>query len=386
MRWVPPAHSPLAWSDIFRVIGADGCSQERARDTIRLRFDAQAVLPCDSGTSALVMALKVAGTTHAGPIAVPAYGCFDIATAVDGCADAVLLYDLDPATLGPDHASLDRALRAGARRVVAAPLYGVPLAWDALYGQCAAAGAVLIEDAAQGSGAEWLGRAHGSLGELALLSFGRGKGRSAGGGGALLARSQRMAEALRQMETPQVRGPGRAATALRIAAQLALGAPARFGLVASVQAFGIGDTPLRAPTEVAAMPNAQAALVPFALQREADEIAQRRQHAARWLSELPTTLFAPEIPDGARAGYLRFPVLRSPDTALTRAERQLGIGGAYPQILADLEPIAARRVVKHKEPLTGARELVARLVTLPTHSLLQARDLDALTRWLKTQR
>lgn len=196
-----------------------------------------------------------------------------------------------------------------------------------------------------------------------------------------------MAEALRQMETLAMHGPHTmAGTALRIAAQMALSAPARFGLVASVSAFGIGDTPLRAPASVAAMPNAQAALVPLALERETAEIAQRRQLAARWRSELPPSLLAPKIPDGARAGYLRFPIIRSQGAALTRAERQLGIGGAYPQVLPELAPIATRRVTGCDESLTGARELVARLVTLPTHSLLQAQDRDALTRWLETQR
>jgi len=157
-----------------------------ARRVIANRFDADAVVLCDSGTSALALALRVAELTHPGPVAAPGYACFDMATALDASGAVVRLYDLDPTTLGPDLESLDRVLAAGARRVIVAPLYGLPLEWEALQTRCDAVGAILIEDAAQGSGAEWNGRSHGSLGQIAVLSFGRGKGRTAGGGGALL--------------------------------------------------------------------------------------------------------------------------------------------------------------------------------------------------------
>lgn len=387
MRWVPPAHSPLEWSDLLRVISSDGRSQLQASDALRLRFDARVVRLCDSGTSALALALDVAANTHAGTIALPAYCCFDLATAVSASRDAVLLYDIDPLTLGPDTESLARALQAGARRVVVAPLYGMPLDWDALQAQCSAAGALLIEDAAQGSGAEWRGRPHGSLGELALISFGRGKGRSAGGGGALFAQSVRAAASLRANEVQMAQAPrGHGATALRVAAQLALSPPGRFGYVASVPALGIGETPLREPRAIATMPDAQAALVPLALEREMAEIALRREHALRWMPLLPPSLRAVTVPDGGRAGYLRFPVIRAESKAVTREERRLGISAAYPQVLADLPPIAARRVSNLDEPLRGARLLVAQLITLPTHSLLQEQDREALTRWLGAQR
>ncbi len=387
MRWVTPAHSPLAWSDVLRVIGSNWRSQVQARDALRLAFHSRAALLCDSGTSALTAALKLASATHPGPIAIPAYGCFDIATAVSGSDDPVLLYDIHPTTLGPDVESLARALRAGARRVVVAPLYGIPLDWDALQQQCASSGALLIEDAAQGSGAEYDGRAHGALGELAVLSFGRGKGRSAGGGGAVLAQSLRMAEALRESDIHVAQAKqGMVGTAIRIAAQNALSSPSRFGAVASVPAFGIGETPLRAASPIAGMPDAQAALVALALERETQEIAVRRQHAARWLAKLPPSVRTATVPKGAKAGYLRFPVIRAPGALLTRAERKLGIGGAYPQILADLAPIAERRTTGLHEPLDGARLLVTRLVTLPTHSLLEEQDCEAITRWLEAQR
>ncbi len=108
-------------------------------------------------------------------MALPAFTCYDIASAAVGAGVRVALYDVDPDTLGPDPASLERVLAAGAGAVVAGPLYGVPLEWDALRALADRHGALLIEDAAQGHGASWRGRPLGSLGDLSVLSFGRGK-------------------------------------------------------------------------------------------------------------------------------------------------------------------------------------------------------------------
>ena len=119
-------------------------------------------------------------------VAIPAFSCFDVASAAIGAGGPVILYDLDPLSLSPDLESLDRALAAGARIVVVAPLYGVPVDWDAIEDLASTYGATLIEDAAQGHGATHRRRPLGSLGEISTLSFGRGKGWTGGSGGAVL--------------------------------------------------------------------------------------------------------------------------------------------------------------------------------------------------------
>ncbi|HEX8361985.1 MAG TPA: DegT/DnrJ/EryC1/StrS family aminotransferase, partial [Longimicrobium sp.] len=146
---------------------------------LRERFGARHVALCASGTHALQCALARAGGA---PVALPAYACYDLATAAVGAGVCVALYDVDPASLAPDPASLERVLAAGARLVVVAPLYGIPVDWPALERLATVYGARLIEDAAQGHGASLGGRALGSLGEMSVLSFGRGKGWTGGGG------------------------------------------------------------------------------------------------------------------------------------------------------------------------------------------------------------
>ena len=69
------------------------------------------------GTTALTLALIGVLQDRPGAIALPAYGCYDLATAADGANAAVILYDLDPRTLAPDLAQLHDVLRQGAAAV-----------------------------------------------------------------------------------------------------------------------------------------------------------------------------------------------------------------------------------------------------------------------------
>src|SRR5207247_11224127 len=112
----------------------------------------------------------------------------DVATAAVAVNARIALYDGHPATLAPDLASLTATLAEGARIVVVAPLYGMPVDWDAVEQCVAEFGALAIEDAAQGHGACWRGRPLGGLARPSVLSFSRGRGWTAGRGGALLVR------------------------------------------------------------------------------------------------------------------------------------------------------------------------------------------------------
>ena len=96
------------------------------------RYGAHGVRLVDSGTHAVEAALRVAAHLADEPVivALPAYTCFDVATAAVGADARIALYDVNPGTLGPDLESLDMALVGGARVVVVSPLYGIPVNWD----------------------------------------------------------------------------------------------------------------------------------------------------------------------------------------------------------------------------------------------------------------
>jgi len=192
LRRVPPVHSPLSF-DALREAVVDAVHADArpvlAKNLCRI-YDADEALLVDSGTHALQLAISLAMRITRAPnvVALPAYTCFDAATAAVGAGARIMLYDVDPETLSPDMESFERAMSSGAGVAVVSPLLGIPVEWAALESCAARYGTLLIEDAAQGFGAALNEKPLGAHGRLSVLSFGRGKGWTGGLGGALLAR------------------------------------------------------------------------------------------------------------------------------------------------------------------------------------------------------
>ncbi|MEX0907230.1 MAG: DegT/DnrJ/EryC1/StrS family aminotransferase, partial [Gemmatimonadota bacterium] len=244
LRHDPPAWAPLAFGALARAAVRSGRSPDHAvvelEALLRQRFDAERVILFGSGTQALAAAIRAARKAAGGdrPVALPAFNCYDIAAAAIAADAPVLLYDIDPDTLGPDWASLRAALTAGAGAVVLASLYGYPIDWERATGLASGHGAILIEDAAQGSGGTWQGRALGSFGDLSVLSFGRGKGWTGGGGGALLLRHPDV-----HVPAPMPPGRGRGIRVATLAgAQWLLSNPRLYGVPAAMPWLHLGET------------------------------------------------------------------------------------------------------------------------------------------------
>jgi dTDP-4-amino-4,6-dideoxygalactose transaminase len=383
VRAQPPAHSPLtARALLAGARGAAGMRDDtrRLRELVRRDWGAHDVLLTDSGTTALALALAGAAAGHPGaPVALPAYGCFDLATAADAAGAPVVLFDVDPATLSPNRASLERALAHAPCAVVVVHLFGIPVDAAALGD---VGGALRVEDAAQGAGTAVRGRPAGSAGSVAVLSFGRGKGVTGGGGGALLGNDARGAAVVRRA-SGSVGAPVAGWRALAgAAAQWALARPAAYALPAALPFLRLGETAYHPPRPPRALPDGAASVLCEVWELARREAAVRATHAARLTRAVRAAGgTTPRIADDASAGFLRLPVLPPPG-ADAAAARLLGAARGYPLALCDLPGFGERCINPH-DPFPGARLLAERLVTLPTHSLLEARDLEALEEWIE---
>src|SRR5439155_271560 len=161
-------------------------------------------------------------------------------------------------TLAPDLDSMTATLAEGARVIVVAPPFGVPVDWDAIEQCLMGFGALAIEDAAQGHGALWRGAPVGSAGALSVLSFGRGKGWTGGRGGALLIRRFPLDAGV---GGSRAAGPFDELAALGTGvAQCVLGRPAVYRLPAALPLLHLGETRFHSPTELRRMTRAAAAL------------------------------------------------------------------------------------------------------------------------------
>lgn len=384
-RWVPPAYSPFSWAAAVASVGR-GDAAEGVERLLREHFAATSARLLDSGTSALALSLTIAveqGSRRV--VALPAYGCFDLATAADAAGVDVALYDVDPRTLSADLGSLDRVLASGVAAVVAVHFYGVPANLDEIAKRCSQAGTLLIEDAAQGVGGSLNGKPLGAHGDLSVLSFGRGKGRSAGGGGALLFRSPALEGRAVQLTRALPRAePAGLTRVLRMLGQDLLSRPGLYGIPARIPALGLGDTPYHAVHPAMRMDADAAALVRAALALEETDTKARSERALQVLQRLPASA-ALALPASGVAGFLRMPVfLQRTSGRGERSSRKLGIEPGYPLALSDL-PGFTRASVSDGGPWTGARALASRLVTLPVHSRVSDADLARAVDWVRAR-
>lgn len=383
MRRQPPVYSPITSGALWNAARALGAGNEPIQTVgaqLRADFRADTTVLFGSGTQALQVALEIAAKRVESPVvALPAFTCFDVASAAVGAGARIALYDIDPITLGPDVESLRSALKAGARVVVVAPLYGLPVDWEALEDVFRTYGAIGVEDAAQGHGASWREKPLGSLGTISVLSFGRGKGWTGGAGGALL---------LRGLEVPP-RDELAAGNALpllaKLGAQWLFGRPALFAVPSVIPWLHLGESIYRDPVPPRAITAlACASLIALRVVAE-DEASVRRRVGGSIMAALGSRkdLVITPLAD-SRPGFLRLPVRLNQGMAgfeRPAEAARLGIAPSYPRPLGALAPVQSRLYAASSCP--GAEELSRSLFTIPTHSLLTDTDRAELVRLLQ---
>ena len=375
-----PVSSPLTADSLLRSAFAAlrGGDEAHARLTSALaaRYGASSAILTDSGTSALVLALRLAAGTG-GTVAYPAYGCVDLAAAARFADVRVRLYDLDPLTLSPDLESVDAVLRRGVDAVVVTHLFGFPADVPAVSKLAARYGAALIEDAAQGASGRLGDITLGGFGPLTVLSFGRGKGMTGGRGGALLAIGAAAAEQIGSLRHagPHPRGSRELAAA---AAQWLLGRPSLYGIPMAVPSLRLGEMVYHPAHEPLPLAAAAATMVRAALEL-AEPAAARRRRRAEFLSTntVSDVRVVASIPGGV-SGMLRLPALISGERP---PASRLGVTAAYPRTLAEqpeLRPMLHNGEAEHP----GALHLRRLLRTIPVHDFVTPRDLSSIKNWL----
>jgi hypothetical protein len=349
-------------------------------EVLRTRYGACDALLTDSGTSALILALR-AIVPPGGTIAYPGYSCIDLTAAAVGAGIRVRLYDLDPITLSPDLDSVKKAIDRGVNAIVVAHLYGYPADVGAVQDLARQHGIPVIEDSAQGAGGTLRGMRLGSIGDISILSFGRGKGATTGSGGAILVRTPALGGWVRRIRDQLGTGRRGGRELAALAAQWLLSRPLLYRLPASVPALKLGEMVYHPPRRPRAMAASAAAMLASVLRMDDAEIEVRRARAGKLLSEINGSgrLVPIRAVAGGSSGFLRLPVTDMIGDLTARAP--LGVLRGYPLTLdqhEQLQPMLAPGERAGK----GSVQLRDRLFTLPTHSRVAARDQARLQDWL----
>jgi perosamine synthetase len=382
MSFVAPAGTPVALSEI-----ASGLWQGSRSDAdlnslhaeLARRAHRDVCRSFSSGRAAMVVALRamkaVAGSRRT-RVVIPGYTCYSVAAALENTGLTPVLCDVDPRTLSLDTEALARIDLSGVLAIITANLYGIPNDTAEIARIAAAAGAYLLDDAAQSLGASLSGTPAGGFGDVGLYSFDKGKNIPTMQGGALVARRGVLSEEIeRQWSALPYPAPAETfANASKLAAYSLLLKPAYFGMVRSMPGLKLGQTPYELDYPITRYSPSLAGIA-VRLCRRLDTInAQRIANAERLraaLADVPgVQLITP--PAGANPVYLRLPVL-----ARSQAERDrlvaaleadgIGATASYPSALADVPKVKVRLAADSPDT-PAARAVAGRIITLPTHA------------------
>jgi dTDP-4-amino-4,6-dideoxygalactose transaminase len=148
-------------------------------------MDAANAVATSNCTTALHLALVVAGIVAGDDVVVPSFSFIATANAPTYVGARPVFADVDPATGNLTAETVAAALTDRTRAVVAVDQGGVPVDLDAIREVCDPLGIVVLEDAACGAGSTYKGRSVGAGADVAAWSFHPRKLLTTGEGGML---------------------------------------------------------------------------------------------------------------------------------------------------------------------------------------------------------
>jgi dTDP-4-amino-4,6-dideoxygalactose transaminase len=342
---------------------------------IQQHFGVRHVFLVSSGTAALTLTLKaLAAGSARREVVVPGYTCYSVPAAVVHAGLSPVPCDIGASSFDFDAARLEQVTGDRTLAVVVHHLFGVPADVARTRALCRARGIAVVEDAAQGMGAASSGAPLGTLGDVGIFSFGRGKSITAGGGGAIVTNSDRMAEAIRQQYEP-LRRPSFIETMLNLVMVLAMALfirPQLFWIPAALPFLRLGETIFPEHVKLRRLSGLQAGLL-------------RRWHCRLRESNQIRSETAAELCRRLHIAAPRHPFLRLPVFAPSPREKQalialshrlgLGLGEGYPLAIDELPQLRRSSMGPR---CVHARRVAAHLLTVPVHHLLAPGDLDAI--------
>jgi dTDP-4-amino-4,6-dideoxygalactose transaminase len=166
-------------------LSGDGAFTEACSRLIEDRFDVPRVLLTSSCTAALEISAMLCDLSPGDEVIMPSYTFVTTASAFTREGAVPVFVDVRPDTLNIDERLIENAITPRTKAICVVHYGGVACEMDTIASIARRHNLILIEDAAQGVGASYKGRALGSIGDLGTYSFHETKNLTCGEGGAL---------------------------------------------------------------------------------------------------------------------------------------------------------------------------------------------------------
>ena len=324
---------------------------------------AKHALSCSSGTDALVMTLMAKGIGPGDAVFCPTFTFCATAESVALVGATPVLVDVHADTFNIDVASLKSAIKTAKAKglrpkaVIPVDLFGLPADHDAVAEVADAEKLFNLDDAAQGFGGSYKGRAVGTFGHATATSFFPAKPLGCyGDGGAVLTDDD---ELLAILKSVRVHGGGSDKYD-----------NVRLGLTARLDTI-------------------QAAVLIEKLKIFQDEIETRDRVAQRYAKALNDIAIVPVVPEGCRSVWAQYTIRLKPGRrdGLARALQAEGIPTAIYYAKPLHRQTAYRDFPVAEGGLAVSERLADEVISLPMHAYLdeptQDRIVDAVRRALR---
>jgi dTDP-4-amino-4,6-dideoxygalactose transaminase len=324
---------------------------------------AKHAVSCSSGTDALIMVLMAKGVGRGDAVLCPTFTFCATAESVALVGATPVFVDVNADTFNIDVASLKSAIATAKAKglkpkaVIPVDLFGLPADHDAVAAIAEAEKLFVLDDAAQGFGGTYKGRAVGTFGLATATSFFPAKPLGCyGDGGAILTDDD---ELLAVLKSVRVHGGGSDKYD-----------NVRLGLTARLDTI-------------------QAAVLIEKLKIFRDEIETRNRVAARYNQALKDVATVPMVPDGYGSVWAQYTIRLAPGRrdALAKALSAEGIPTAIYYAKPLHKQTAYRDFPVAEAGLPVSERLADEVISLPMHAYLdeaiQDRIVDAVRRALR---
>ena len=158
------------------------------------------VVGCNSGTDALILALRALDIGVGDEVITPSFSFFATAEAISNVGAKPVFVDIGNNDYLIDINAIERAITPKTKGILPVHLFGCPVDMDSLMALARKYGLKVIEDCAQAAGAKWENQSVGSFGDIGCFSFFPTKNLGAAGdGGAIATNDDQLAIRIREL-------------------------------------------------------------------------------------------------------------------------------------------------------------------------------------------
>lgn len=156
-------------------------------------------LAVSSGTAGLHLCLCAMGIGAGDEVIVPSFTFIAAANAIRYVGADPVFVDIEPRTLNLNPSQIEPAITARTRAIMVVHSFGFPAEMDSILAVARKYSLLVIEDACEAIGAEYLGQRVGSFGDAAVLAFYPNKQITTGEGGMVLTRDPGLARQIKAL-------------------------------------------------------------------------------------------------------------------------------------------------------------------------------------------